>query len=143
MKREILFRGKDKFDNTWTYGFLYIDERNGKHWILTSKNTDKDMHMDEVIPETIGQCINLLDKNGKKIFENDILKSESEVIYVIKWIGAIGGFYLSMPNTYRGKEIISCAASQWHNEEINLYKMEVAGNIHDNPELISTGSIAV
>ncbi len=63
--RQIKFRGLRMDGKGWVYGF-YI-ERHGISEILQPSGTTP------VIPETVGQFTGLLDKNGKEIFEGDVL----------------------------------------------------------------------
>ena len=64
--KEILFRAKRVDNNEWAFGDL-LHLPNGDVVILSNKGYVK------VIPETVGQFIGLVDKNGEKIFENDII----------------------------------------------------------------------
>ena len=119
--REILFRGKQTYNGEWVEGFfcnetcelpltLVIEQAN-----IIEKGTG---WWREVIPETVGQYTGLTDKNGKKIFEGDIIKAMMdygpagfyERIVPIKWLDNVG--------------------YQWQYFDIST--IEVIGNIHDN-----------
>ena len=139
--REILFRGKRIDNGEWVFGSL-LAWRDGDTDICCH-NSDNNGEMDKVIvrPETVGQFTGLTDKNGKKVFEGDILKFTDENADY-EWIGKVEfgnpnaeynwGFQLvyikgTKPNT----DILL-----WFDmEETGAYS-EVIGNIHDNPELL-------
>ena len=135
--REILFRGKTN-KGEWVEGSLHIEygeatkdgKRNTDYRILGMRGECK-----YIIPETIGQFTGLTDKNGKKIFEGDIL-SERPPMNQTAYIGyvaydeksAVWRFMIKNDTKYNGVLLGSYS---------NSYK--VIGNIHDNPEFLKGG----
>ncbi len=136
--RERLFRGKRVDNGEWIVGgFLQDDD--GKTYIVGYEHRggidgmiDAELILCEVIPETVGQYIELPDKNGEKIFEGDIVRvllswDEDDVMDVgrVFYSEEICGFYRTS-KVFGG----GCPSMTYTDE------YEIIGNIYDNPELI-------
>ena len=124
--REILFRGKCKTDNEWLYGFPYVTRKNAVkiNWYCSEFGS---MRTDEVDPETVGQYTGLTDKNCKKIFEGDLIRStETGETAIVQWFSEHSAFMIWCKTSNQVGFLYECEKSI----------IEVIGNIHDNPELI-------
>ena len=124
--REVIFRGKRTDNGEWVKGYLYITHI-GAHEI---GSYDAEINIErltfDVIPEPVGQYTGLTDKNGKRIFEGDIvsLVKHDGLIYKVVYV----------PCRYElvNSKGVNCFV-------LDIYKsenIEVIGNIHDNPELL-------
>ena len=124
--RKILFRGKRTDNGEWVEGNLFVpDKEDTPTQICIGTNVIRITY--DVIPETVGQYTGLTDKNGKKIFEGDIVKHD---------FGAdqIGVQYAVIKyNSYYASFLVE-PLYDWMFCEKN--DCEVIGNIHDNPELL-------
>ena len=131
--REILFRGKRIDNGEWTQGFFFqIWE---KAFILRG-TTNGVPNMIEVDPLTIGPFTGLTDKNGKKIFEGDIIRVtfESDCLAGCEpecWSELCEVFYDNEHHAWFTK--INDEIGEWLYEYDG--ECEVISNIHDNPEL--------
>lgn len=128
--REILFRGKRTDNGEWVYGDLLHPDDCGNGYAIEDFTKEKNNCFD-VIPDTIGQYTGLTDKNGKKIFEGDILRinyyPKDDVI--IEWHdGAFRFKKAKFPRAYEYEHL--CV-----NQQSVRYR-RIIGNIHDNPELL-------
>ena len=135
--REILFRGKRKDNGKWVEGWYVppVDYR-GSHWDASISYKVKEGHLEdvEVIPESISEFTGLTDKNGKKIFEGDIVA------------GAL--YWQELPKNGVVAFRDGSFGLVWYRGDIEHFNpftsmcnitYEVIGNIHDNPELLKGG----
>ena len=128
MAREILFRGKRTDNGKWVEGHLIVFPKSKITKIMVWNAADLDFDAIEVRPESVGQYTGLTDKDGKKIFEGDIVNCYTFTGMndyrrgVVHWDEMFCGWY--------GKE--SCSLLCGLGE---IY--EVIGNIHDNSELLN------
>ena len=136
--REILFRGKRVDNGEWTYGYLFVCwDRCYILWGMSGDNPIKE----EVVPETVGEYTGLTDKNGKRIFEGDIVELDDRN-YDIKWRAAVefgnpnGDYSWGWQLNPIGKVDINTGILWWVEAEKAGAYCEVIGNIHDNPELL-------
>lgn len=140
MMREILFRGKANYGE-WFEGFyVHIPCGRGnidEHLIQTVKEDGRIDRLTQVISETVGQFTGLCDKNGKKIFEGDIVhvlgnQSIEDWKYVNynALIAFIDGGFCALDGTVEDHGFRRYALARMD------FDLEVIGNIHDNPELL-------
>jgi uncharacterized phage protein (TIGR01671 family) len=166
--REVLFRGKSKHTGEWVTG-AYVN----KNWypdrgiveeanIISYEDGDECLwHL--IIPETVGQYTGLTDKNGKKIFEGDIVVID-HTIKTYDWE--------EIPETYKPRRSHSLSyddekdhltykrnyAVEWKKKDARwilrngsdqhnltdvfsfFHNGIIIGNIHDNPELLKGGA---
>ncbi len=141
--RDILFRGKSNETNQWCYGGFHIwkkrqicvlgDDKlkdDEISYVITVNsfadwNMPRTMQAVEVIADTVGQYTGLTDRNGRKIFEGDIVNilTENEEFGIITYDD--GGFFVDA----------STFSVDFMNN-INGSDIEVIDNIHDNPKAL-------
>lgn len=125
--REILFRGKRKDNGEWVYGDL-VSKKYIQNVYRVEYGYVVPYNCFEVIPETVGQYTGLTDKNGKKIFEGDIIEHHVQGNFVVNR-GIVN---------YDQKNARFAMQLNTMNPCFSLYNreaFEVIGNIYDNPEL--------
>ena len=139
--REILFRGKDRTGKWRESSTVFI--RGELALMLTEKPIkelvkDKKGELVDVIfnfctldKETVGQFTGLTDKNGKKIFEGDIIQG----VITSRWNKSL----IRCEIVYKGDcflAIEKISNTLWEHKIRFAKDIEVIGNIHDNPELL-------
>jgi uncharacterized phage protein (TIGR01671 family) len=151
--RTIKFRGKRVDNKEWVYGYLYkLPLPSGEAcMILTQDNIHLDNSLEPkydldftlwvdlflVDPATVGQFTGLHDKNGKEIYEGDIISSKKhpQIKHLIFYNEKQGKFMAGIYGKTNIYDFGVCGVDipAWMAEK------EVVGNIHDNPELIEKG----
>lgn len=164
--REYIFRGKTD-RGTWVYGSLIkvsnycciLQEDDGSNYDYPYLDGDLgtiDGHATPVDPNTVSQFTGMIDKNGNKIFEGDILSTRTDAIRTETLKGYYGydqdGYPQKIPG-YDGsyeyhytcqKDCVAVVkysiCGRYYldgsNKAVDAICNEVIGNIHDNPELV-------
>lgn len=140
--REILFRAKRTDTGEWVEGYYFCmvhdDGRHVHHFIMPlgtdlSLGTPIEKIQVEVNPDTICQYTGLTDKNGNKIWENDVIRyfnvpGTKRTTWIVEY--SYGGFRVSDNNPDMDERLYI------DNDSIEWDVCEVIGNIFDNPELL-------
>ena len=121
--REIKFRGlRKEYDpeykhDKWKYGNLLNECSIGEVGIGLACYTYA-----EVIPETVGEFTGLKDKNGKEIYENDlvVISTISMDVREIKY--------------KHGSYLVCASFTEYYIDDFEKDEIEVIGNIYENPE---------
>ncbi len=161
--REILFRGQTRkkgekvrldgspINSNWVYGGIFPNNKGGDFAIIYQQ--EPTIEKFTVYADTVGQYTGLTDKNGKKIFEGDILKCHDNPKDLVKVVfgefgvvdtdtecpvdTVIGWHYEVIPTDELSTLEPFCLSMPLTKSYIEYCYMEVIGNIHDNPELIN------
>lgn len=133
MNRIIKFRGKRCKDGEWVYG-SYVESNTSwnkckphKSWILPSPMTNGGWFSIRgsypVIDETVGQFTGHKDYNGKDVYEGDILETNKGLVALVTF----------------DKADVFMLGDEHPDSMFSFSKMEIIGNIYDNPELLKGG----
>lgn len=155
MSREILFKAKRKNwrelpkDEWWVEGLPFIQDLDGMEQVCIAHHSisandyseicGENKNWFQIDPETLCQYTGLNDKNGKRIWENDILHNGNKMI--VKWNEPCGRWDLYIVNVSHipmgawRPLVIDWRTSDWK-EYSDCHECEVIGNIFDNPELL-------
>lgn len=132
-----LYRGKRKDNGEWVEGGIVV---NGDYVAIVQYSDYHGWHeFIEVIPETVGECTRLPGKNGKLIFEGDILQS-GNIKGTVKYSNKRAAFVFKWKRftSHGGDFFKECILSDFG----GFSSLAVIGNIHDNPELLEVNGDA-
>lgn len=128
MKDRYLFKAKRVDNGEWVQGYYYqIWERGYILWGMTNDVPN----MIEVDASTMCQCTGLKDKNGKLIWENDVVRDEHGNFYKAFWQNNHYQFSWICVKT----DVFSIGV-KWNLWSFKSFEIEIIGNIFDNPELL-------
>ena len=133
--RDFIFRGKGKDDGGWLEGSLMVWSGGCRH--ICSEQPDGKMSKAPVDPATVGQFTGLLDNNGTRIFEGDILHfpgqyADKQQVVFDKGGFCVGEFYQERFDVLWSLRV-AAERTEYNKGEDGC---EIIGNIHDNPELL-------
>ena len=119
--REIKFKGKTD-SGKWCFGYFLHDRQRGRFVI-----TDGLLEINRVNPDTVGQYTGLKDKNGKEIYDGDILAHNGEPIGYI--VDGVRGYCFDVmyfsPKYEESWSLYGVVVNDFHGD------VEIIGNIHD------------
>lgn len=146
MNREIEFRGSD--GTKWYYGDLKYNRKVDVAMIHIYEDGGSYYRQYSVDPDTVGQFTGIRDKNGRKIYEGDVVRRKDsaygmEDIGVVKYDCRLGAFvleYESYGRTYKSTFKKGFSDNDGKCTIEGTYSYELIGNIYDNPELLDNKS---
>jgi len=156
MNREVLFRGKSVETNEWVYGSYVLEKYSNTPYICYFEyGTFVNIKQIEVYPETVGEFTGMTDKNGTKIFEGDIVKTQpfydrpySTTRKEKQFLGVVEHYIKTFRNpgspTNEQKydslwrvNIVEDVGDYGCYNWSRFWNCKVVGNKFDNPELLS------
>ena len=142
MNDRYLYRARRTDNGEWAEGYyavigekvVIIQKRGEEFYDIEGEKKSHGNKIVEVAPSTICQCTGLKDKNGKLIFENDIVRDDKGNSYKAFWRDRY--YQFSWICVKSDKLPIG---AKWDFWSIRNYEIEVIGSAIDNPELLEVG----
>ena len=133
---KLAMAGKPKNEGEWTYGEVHLQS--------TIPHIHEGMDKYPIDVDTIGQYTGLKDKNGKEIYEGDIIYSEfadgSNCMFLVGWNNKLSCFGVMDEYSYQSKQLGYDFPEFDNHLFIEVLKnskiFKIIGNIYDNPELL-------
>lgn len=161
--RTIKFRGKDILTDKWAYGdLLHL----GNAYAIVASHKEEELKVNPisdrleirvedivgVCPETVGQFTGLLDKNGKEIYEGDIVRKKEIGGYGYEYIGVVRyyekdcrfGIDLTATDKFSKRGLFTDGEVRENDGYCTItytLEYEVLGNVFDNSELLKTETL--
>jgi len=139
-----LYRGKRKDNGEWVQGF-YISHLAAAHYIIPCRMggyvaMDNSFYVHkwyDVDPDTVGECTGLTDKNGKLIFEGDVVEGHCHS----RWSHRLQRCVVAYSRDgFEARNHLDGLDSEYYTYRVLFSKdVSVIGNVHDNPELLGGG----
>lgn len=129
------FRGLSIDENNkgkWQYGYLIEDT--GQSFIINEVIEANEQYITigswyPVRPDTVSQSTGLFDKNGKEIFEKDILDYNGRKV-IVKWHGSYASFIYEFVDELQNRK------NEWKPLYLSYYHFKIIGNVYQNPGLL-------
>ena len=142
--RTIKFRGKKLTNGVWAYGSLvYLDENGAAIYVQTDNGSAKVMYLVYVDPDTVCQFTGFLDKNGKEIYEGDVLRSDEypysciadkrrDNYYAVVYYCEEGACFVTVTAKNPSSDVGGISDGILDDvEREKMKKFEIVGNIHE------------
>lgn len=144
MSREILFKAKRKDNGEWVKGYYRADPDLDTHYICgwnyyaSENGLEREPFEEEIDPDTLCQFTGLTDKNGRKIWENDIvtITLECDDYLIPSETGIVEYSYGQYELKVKAPDSQEAYSNLINKLSETPFEIEKLGNVFDNPEML-------